>query len=142
MRSKTAHANKVTSAATNRQSRRDSKTSIGDRSQSERTTDREFSHRISHYQNSSKSNKRLEETGIIHRESSLQDPTEKQLEESTPSITQEQPVFHTPNNLGGLQKLSRRNEYTSKIREIQNAASKIQRAWRNHCKKTTKVRRY
>lgn len=147
-RSKTAHTTKVSSSVAPRHQthRGEAKTAHGGRHHQHRG-DREFSHRISHYRNASKkASAQIRDKSGSHRSMpTVQEgfpSNEPEPEVLTESIQRKPDSVQAVHCFGGLKKLSKRNEHTSRIRETQNAACTIQRAWRNYCKRTTKVPRY
>lgn len=129
---------KLTSTQLGTTSRKDGKAAARQRSDSHSASynTRAYSHRTSHYQNT-----RLARPHTVSEPQHIQitDRKPKELTESKPAS---EVMDASPSNtvtLGGLRKMSKRHEHLSKVRQAQNAAIQIQRAWRHYRKKTRSI---
>lgn len=87
---------------------------------------RSYSHRVSHYQTAT--NKQTSVSGqndMLTKQQSQSEEGARRDEESVVSPTEMV-------TLGGLKKMTKRHEHLTKVRQAQNAAVKIQRAWKRY----------
>lgn len=66
---------------------------------------------------------------VDDREETISTVEDSNKENVSNEVTQDVPTEYTYSH---LKKMSQRNAHTSKVRKIQSAAIKIQRAWRRH----------
>lgn len=98
---------------------------------------RDFSHRMTHYQNQQITKPKTMATNetptdVVAETSERNDTYQVEIEDKTVSHTSTLNSFAQPKEYSNLKKLTMRNDHTTKVRKIQNAAIKIQRAWRKH----------
>lgn len=103
---------------------------------------KQYSHRIDHYKSKPTTSKKdqhqaeakpAHDTQAITQDSvgnaiPIADETDKAEILKQPDII----VDHKHNLLSGLNKMSRRHEHSSRVRQAHNAANVIQQAWRQH----------